>query len=100
MSYAEAAHQEVLRELREIDRGFRSPTLAMETMAYHYTLLAIVKGEETTSKDVHDAWSMATFPFDPTHRSLVPFEELTEEVQAYDDVYRDAIVRVAARLKA
>ena len=63
-----------------------------------YAVLALTKGELTTSKDVHDAWSAwAAVKYDGEHRSLIPFEELTPEIQAYDDLYRDAIHMVARK---
>lgn len=64
-----------------------------------YAVLAMVKGPNTTSADVHEAWSAwATVRYGGTHRSLVPFDKLTPEVQAYDDLYRDAIYTVAKRM--
>lgn len=60
-----------------------------------YALLALTTGVETTSRHVHDAWSVWQAGIFPEHRSLIPFEELTPEVQAYDDKYRDAIRLVA-----
>lgn len=61
-----------------------------------YAVLAMAKGDFTTSKDVHEAWSAwATVRYGGTHRSLVPFDELAPQIQAYDDLYRDAIHRVA-----
>lgn len=66
-----------------------------------YTVLVLVKGEETTLADVHDAWAVSV---DETwdrekfgdHRSVVPFDELDPETQAKDQRYVDAI-RAAAR---
>jgi hypothetical protein len=64
-----------------------------------YAVLCLAKGTETTSRDVHDAWSAwAVVAHNGEHRSLIPFEQLTPKVQAYDDRYRDAIHAVAARL--
>lgn len=60
-----------------------------------YALLVLVKGEETTLKDVHDAWSVWRDVTHPTHPSLVPFDQLPPEVQALDTPYRDAIARAA-----
>lgn len=64
-----------------------------------YALLVLAKGEETTSRDVHDAWSAWSVQYhDYPHRSAIPFEELEGGVQAYDNEYRDAIHRVARKL--
>lgn len=64
-----------------------------------YAVLALAKGTDTTSEDVHDAWSawaIGHYPF--VHRSVVPFHELTPDVQAYDDMYRDGIHKVAREM--
>lgn len=63
-----------------------------------YTLLALVKGEQTTLIDVHDAWALWKMSTRPDHWSLVPFAELAEEVQAKDQRYVDGIHRAARRL--
>jgi hypothetical protein len=45
---------------------------------------------------VHHAWSAWRAETKPDHRSLVPFEDLTPDVQELDSAYRDAIRAVAA----
>jgi hypothetical protein len=62
-------------------------------------LLALSKGEAVESEDVHDAWSVRATQFDPGNDSLVPFDELTSEVQAQDIIFRDAIREVSRGLK-
>jgi hypothetical protein len=56
-----------------------------------YALLALVKGEQTTLADVHDAWAIWCDQTCPGHRSLVPFDELAPEVQELDRPYMTAI---------
>lgn len=58
-----------------------------------YAVLSFAKGTATTAKDVHDAWSAWIVGLYPDHRSLKPFNELTPEVQAMDDLYVGAIQR-------
>lgn len=60
-----------------------------------YSLLVRTTGTNTTSADVHEAWSEWKAGIDPSHRSLIPFDDLTPEVQALDDKYRDAIRETA-----
>lgn len=67
-----------------------------------YTLLVLVKGEDTTLRDVHDAWSVNindTWNKEKhgEHRSLLPFEDLIVEIQEKDQQYVDAI-RLTARI--
>lgn len=61
-----------------------------------YALLVLVRGEETTLKDVHDAWSVWKNNIRADHKSLIPFEELTLEVQNLDEKYANSIRTVAA----
>lgn len=56
-----------------------------------YTLLLLTKGLETTEKDVHEAWAIYTNQINPRHKSLIPFEGLTKEVQDLDAPYTEAI---------
>ena len=63
-----------------------------------YTLLVIIMMRSTTKEDVHDAWSVWQNKTNPTHKSLIPFDELTSEVQELDREYRDAIIKVATKL--
>ena len=62
-----------------------------------YALLVFTKGKDCTSEDVHDAWSIWQNRTQPDHKSLIPFNELTKEVQELDDQYRDAIIKVATK---
>ena len=64
-----------------------------------YTTLVFVTGEKTTLENVHDAWSAWQNKTEPKHRSLIPFAELTKEVQELDRPYAEAIIKVAKALK-
>lgn len=63
-----------------------------------YTLLVLVRGEATDLDDVHDAWAVARAVERPDHPDLVPFGQLSDEVRAYDEPFRDAIRAAARRL--
>lgn len=64
-----------------------------------YILLVLTTGEDTTLEQVHDAWSVWQSRIKPNHRSIVPFAELTAEVQEMDRKYAEAIRSVSAELK-
>ena len=64
-----------------------------------YTLLVFTKGKFTTLEDVHDAWSVWKNAKMPDHRSLIPYDELTLEVQELDRDYANAIIKVAKEIK-
>lgn len=56
-----------------------------------YSLLVVTKGKQTTLEDVHEAWGIWKNRIKPDHKSLVPFNELTFEVQELDRKYMEAI---------
>lgn len=60
-----------------------------------YALLVLAKGEETTAEDVHNAWAAWAAIDRPWHAALVPFAVLSDDVQALDEPYVEAIRRVA-----
>lgn len=70
-----------------------------DTYANVYALLVLVTGENTTLENVHDAWSVLKNPIRPDHKSLIPFDELTKEVQDLDQEFVDSIRKVARMVK-
>lgn len=66
----------------------------------YYALLGIVKGPSLTLEDVHDAWAIWRNDTNPEHKSLIPFDDLTPEVQELDGPYRNAIIKVARKLSS
>lgn len=56
-----------------------------------YAVLALSVGTNVSIENVHDAWSAWTAELDPDHSSLVPFNDLPEEVQELDREYAQAI---------
>lgn len=64
-----------------------------------YSLLVLVKGEETTLEDVHNAWALDKNRTFPEHRSLIPFYKLPYEIQIKDYPYVEAIKNVAKIIK-
>jgi hypothetical protein len=62
-----------------------------------YAVLVRTCGQRTTARNVHDAWSAWMGARDPSHESLVPFEDLPPEVQAEDTPFVLTIRTVAAR---
>lgn len=69
-----------------------------------YSVLVMTKGEETTLKDVHDAWAVnITDNWDKeklgNHWSVIPFDQLKPETQEKDQNYVDGIRETARILK-
>lgn len=60
-----------------------------------YVLLVFTLGEFTRLEDVHDAWSIWQSRTKPEHRSIIPFNELSFDVQELDRKYMEAIHKVA-----
>ncbi|MDP9439308.1 MAG: hypothetical protein M3P49_11265 [Actinomycetota bacterium] len=64
-----------------------------------YAVLALTVGEKVEVRNVHDAWSAWMSESNPRHDSVRPFEQLTENVQAQDEPFAEAIRKVAADLR-
>lgn len=93
MNYIDEVKEELAKHIR-VGKGLMTV----------YSVLVLVKGEETTLEDVHDAWSVNinnTWDREQfgEHRSLIPFDELSETVQRKDQDYVDAIRTTARVLK-
>ena len=63
-----------------------------------YTLLVFTRGTYVTWEDVHDAWAIWRNATQPTHQSIVPFDDLSKRVQAMDQEYADAIKATAREI--
>jgi len=74
-----------------------------ENLVRLYALLALVKGDNVTLEDVHDAWAMDMnfkkknhpYCYGHDHKSIVPFDQLSVETQERDRDYMEAIKEVA-----
>lgn len=71
------------------------PGLPEELLEF-YALLVFTKGKDCTLEDVHDAWAIWRNQTNSAHRSLIPFDELTKEVQELDRRYMEGIHQVAS----
>lgn len=60
-----------------------------------YAVILLSKAENTALEDVHNCWSAWQAALDPNHRSLIPFNDLTKEVQDLDKPYQVAILKIA-----
>ncbi|MDO8308935.1 MAG: hypothetical protein Q7V58_11330 [Actinomycetota bacterium] len=56
-----------------------------------YALLALTKGHAVNSQNVHDAWCVWMVDLQPSHDSLIPYDELPADVRIQDDRYAQAI---------
>lgn len=71
-----------------------------------YSLLILIKGPNITLEDVHDAWSMnmnykqrTDYCYGHDHKSLIPFNELTKDVQIKDQKYVNILNDIAKTIK-
>lgn len=60
-----------------------------------YTLIVFLKGKEATLENIHDAWAIWRNNTKPDHKSIIPFNELTKEIQEMDREYTEAIKATA-----
>lgn len=95
MSYAQDAIDALNAELTEEGEDLSQEDSILSLL---YATLVLVKGEQTTLKDVHDAWSVWASRYEPWRQSLVPFDQLPEWVQAYDRSYLDSIQIAASKV--
>src|SRR5688572_11354370 len=63
-----------------------------------YAVLLRAKGVYVTQSDVHDVWSFWMAKRDPTHHSLVAYEQLTEAIRREDLVFANAIRRASDQI--
>ena len=72
-----------------------------------YALLVLIKGEDVTLEDIHDAWSVnmnykeanPPYCYGHDHLSIVPFDQLSKETQMRDEPYLKALKEVAKEIK-
>jgi len=61
-----------------------------------YALLILMKPDDDYHlEDIHNAWAVWRSGSNPLHKSLVPFDDLTPEVQALDQPFLDAVRQVS-----
>jgi hypothetical protein len=65
-----------------------------------YALIALRHGVNTSVADVHDAWALWRSRTHSSHPLIVPFDQLTPDVQALDEPYAAAIRDAAASMLA
>jgi hypothetical protein len=63
-----------------------------------YAVLVLVKGEETTAGDVHDAWAAWKAERDPLNSNIRPFSELDGPTRDADEPFAAAIRKVASQI--
>jgi hypothetical protein len=60
-----------------------------------YATLMFAKGEAVTAEDVHNAWAAWATHVGKVSKALVPFDQLSADMQAQDQPFVDAIVAAA-----
>lgn len=76
----------------------RMPGDDTKDLMLRYAVLLRAKGTGITSSDIHDAWSAWMFERDSDHVSLVPYDDLPEEVREEDRVFATAVRRAAEEM--
>ena len=75
--------------------GQSSANDRLDDLFNSYAVLALAKGGQVTNRDVHNAWSAWATKYEPDNISLVPFGELSREIQEVDTLFAKAIRDVA-----
>ncbi len=71
----------------------------MSDLYYAYAVLALAKGKSVTDEDIHNAWAAWSAEHNPKNQSLVPFSDLSAEIQSYDSKYTAAVHEVAESIE-
>ena len=96
-NYVTAATEALRDQLRAQGKDpARSLTPELERL---YVLLLLVRGDQVTLSEVHDAWAVARAVERPDHPDLVPFYQLAPEEWEHDRPFARAI-QDAARILA
>ncbi len=92
--YLDDIAQEIAKHLPQD----RLPSGDSTALLRSYAALLLAKGSTVSDADVHDAWSAWMADRESNHRSLVKYEELSEDVRAEDRVFTKAIRAAAAQM--
>ena len=91
---------------RVVEKVAKETGLKGKNLIRLYALLVLVKGENTTLEDIHDAWSMDmnfkeknAYCYGHEHKSIVPFERLSRETQDKEIEYLNAVRKIAKEIK-
>jgi len=93
MNYLESAANAIKAEVP----ADKLPTANTDLLFLIYAALMLAKGEAVTREDVHNAWAAWATHIGKDSEALVAFDQLSPDVQAQDQPFVDAIVRMAAR---
>ncbi len=78
-----------------LDKELKMKGTKYDDLLSLYSLLVMTVGKNCTQKNIHDAWSLWQNKQYKDHKSLLPFDELTKEVQDLDETYRMSVVNVS-----
>jgi hypothetical protein len=90
--------QEVVAAIRSAVGDEAADEPGSDELFRFYAVLALVKGQDVTAENVHDAWSAWMTGREPNHHSIRPFAQLSAEVRRADGPFVAAIRQAAARL--
>jgi hypothetical protein len=95
MTYLQQAAQAIKAEVPPD----KLPKADTDLLFLIYATLMFAKGEAVTREDVHNAWTAWATHIGKDSKSLVPFDQLSPDVQAQDQPFVDVIVIVAKRYR-
>lgn len=90
--------EQIARQIRAAVPADLLPDADTEGLFLIYAAVALIKGETTTRRDVHNAWAAWMALHDPSHESIRPFDDLDSDTQEEDDPFVVAIRRTAAEI--
>ena len=75
------------------------PDQGLDELFDSYAVLALTKGVEVSNEDVHNAWSAWATKYYPDSDSLIPYQNLSKDVQDQDTRFAEAIKEVASDIE-
>jgi hypothetical protein len=90
---------EIAKAIRSRVPSDRMPDENATDLFLIYASLVRAKGTDITDSDIHDAWAAWMAKRDPTHESLVPFDQLSPEIQSEDAPFGTAARSAAAEFR-
>ena len=88
----------IARMLRSTIDDDLLPDGPIDGLLLNYAIVVLSVGEETSARDVHNAWAAWMAAVDRNHKSLVPFESLDRATAMSDEPFAEAIRSVAREL--
>jgi hypothetical protein len=91
---------DIAAEIRAIVPSELLPEGETDELFLIYAVLVLAKGDAVDGHDIHNAWAAWMSTQDPSHESIVPYDDLPADVRREDDPFVNALREVARDLRS